>query len=104
MTMYRRIITPSLLAALQDSPVVLVCGARQVGKTTLVQQISARSHAARYVSFDDGAFLSAASADPVGFLSGMTGPIIIDEFSAPRSSSQRSKWPSSVIASPAASF
>lgn len=64
--------------ALADSPVVLVNGARQTGKTTLVQSL-VRDHPAAYYTLDDTNVLSAARSDPQGFLSGLSGPVIIDE-------------------------
>ncbi len=77
--MIERFLTVSLLDALADSPVVLLTGARQSGKTTLVQEIAAQRHQAQYISLDDATFLSAAMSDPAGFLSGLGGPAIIDE-------------------------
>lgn len=77
--MYRRLITDSLLEALSDSPVVLILGARQTGKTTLVQAIAEGPHPAAYVTLDDAGFLSAARSDPVDFLAGFEGPVVIDE-------------------------
>jgi predicted AAA+ superfamily ATPase len=77
--MIKRHITSSLLAALSDSPVVLLHGARQTGKSTLVQHIAATDHPARYLTFDDATVLSAATADPAGFLAGTEGPVALDE-------------------------
>jgi predicted AAA+ superfamily ATPase len=65
--------------ALSDSPVVLLNGARQSGKTTLVQALSQAGHPAPYITLDDAGFLSAARSDAAGFLSGLTGPVVIDE-------------------------
>ena len=77
--MYRRFITRGLLESLKDTPVVLVSGARQTGKTTLVQDVARSAHPARYISLDDAGYLSAASSDPAGFLAGIDGPVVIDE-------------------------
>src|SRR5690348_3461298 len=77
--MYRRFLTRRILEALADTPVVLVNGARQTGKSTLVQSLAAESHPARYVTLDDAGFVSAARSDPAGFLAGFDGPVIIDE-------------------------
>jgi predicted AAA+ superfamily ATPase len=74
--MYRRIITPALQAALGDSPVVLLNGARQTGKTTLVQSLE---DARTYLTFDEIGVLSAAKDDPSGFLDGLSGPVTLDE-------------------------
>ena len=77
--MYNRNITNKVLAALQDTPVVFVNGARQTGKSTLVQKLITRKHPAQYLTFDDSNVLSAASSDPAGFIAGLEGSLIIDE-------------------------
>ena len=77
--MLQRNITPHILEALADTPVVMLTGARQTGKSTLVRWLAAREHPARYLNFDDTAVLSAARHDPAGFLSGLEGPVILDE-------------------------
>lgn len=73
-----RNLTPALEAALQDNPIVLVHGARQTGKTTLAR-LEATRRKARYLTLDDAGVLSAASSDPVGFVSGFDGPVVLDE-------------------------
>jgi predicted AAA+ superfamily ATPase len=78
-TMYPRYLTQNILDALGDTPVVLLNGARQTGKSTLVQWICKYRHPARYVTLDDASVLSAAKADPAGFLAGFSGPLVIDE-------------------------
>lgn len=65
--------------ALADRPVVLLHGARQVGKTTLVRALAAGKPPARYVTFDDLTSLAAVRSDPIGFLAGITGPVVLDE-------------------------
>ncbi len=75
--MHARAIQPAVEAALADTPVVLLHGARQVGKTTLARAIEP-SHR-RYLTLDDGATLAAASADPDAFIAGLRGPVVIDE-------------------------
>jgi predicted AAA+ superfamily ATPase len=77
--LYPRFITPHVLEALSDSPVVFITGARQTGKTTLVQQIARDEHPAIYRSLDDLTIRSAAQSDPHGFLKNIEGPSIIDE-------------------------
>lgn len=64
--------------ALKDTPVVLLHGARQTGKTTLVKAI-ARQRGARYVTLDDHATLEAALNDPPGFIQGLGKLVVIDE-------------------------
>lgn len=77
--MIHRHITDALRAALADSRVVLLNGARQTGKTTLVQWLSSKEHPARYLTLDDAATLSAARADPTAFIGGLDGPVVLDE-------------------------
>lgn len=71
--------TARLRAALADRPVVLLHGARQTGKTTLVRALAEADYPARYVTFDDLTVLSAARSDPAGFVAGITGPAVLDE-------------------------
>ncbi|MHB2150971.1 ATP-binding protein [Calditrichota bacterium LG25] len=74
---FRRI-TPKILQALKFSPVVLLNGARQTGKTTLVKAI-AKEKSFRYVTLDDLTTLHAAKSDPQGFIAAFDKPLIIDE-------------------------
>lgn len=57
---------------------MLVHGARQTGKTTLAR-LEATRRKARYLTLDDASVLSAAASDPAGFLSGLDGPVVLDE-------------------------
>jgi hypothetical protein len=68
-----------LRAALGDTPVVLIHGARQTGKTTLARWAAEGVHPARFLSFDDATVLSAALSDPSGFISSLSGPVVLDE-------------------------
>ena len=77
--MYRRNILQNILDALSDTPVVFLRGARQTGKSTLVQEIANGPYPARYVTLDNAGVLSAASADPTAFIAGMEKPVVIDE-------------------------
>ena len=61
-----------------DTPVVLLNGARQTGKTTLAQALAAGS-GAQYFTFDDLATLALAAGDPSGFIRNLTGPVVLDE-------------------------
>jgi chloramphenicol 3-O-phosphotransferase len=54
--------------ALADTRVVVVNGARQVGKSTLAELIVARSAGARELYLDDQAVRAAAQADPSAFV------------------------------------
>lgn len=67
-----------LADALADTPVVLLNGARQTGKSTLAQAIAGQ-HQGRYLTLDDPTVLAAATTDPVGFLADTEGLIVIDE-------------------------
>lgn len=75
--LYKRNIQSILRKALGRSPVVLLTGARQTGKSTLIKEVCGAEYA--YVSFDDLRFLSQAKQDPIGFLAGLPKPVILDE-------------------------
>lgn len=77
--MINRRILPQVLAALGDTPVVLLHGARQTGKTTLARRIAEHEHPARYLTLDDVGVLAAATTDPQGFVAGLSGPTVLDE-------------------------
>lgn len=77
--MIQRKITKKLLAALSDSPVVLLHGARQTGKSTLIKSLVGEEYPAEYLTFDDPGFLSAAQNNPIEFLSAYEGSIALDE-------------------------
>jgi predicted AAA+ superfamily ATPase len=74
-----RAITPRLLAALADTPVVTLVGGRQTGKSTLVSGLAERGHEAEYVTLDDPTELAGARNDPVAFVDRFSGPVILDE-------------------------
>ena len=61
-----------------DTPVVLLNGARQTGKTTLARQM-AGAPGAQYLTLDDAATLALAAGDPSGFIRNLTGPVVLDE-------------------------
>ena len=67
--------------ALEDTRVVLVCGPRQSGKTTLAQQIA--RDAIPFITLDDATILKAASTDPVGFVRGIDRAVIDEVQRAP---------------------
>jgi len=77
--MYYRSITSNLLAALTDTPVVLLTGARQTGKSTLARWLATHQYPAQYLTLDDAAVLAAARHDPAGFIAGMQGNVVLDE-------------------------
>jgi uncharacterized protein len=76
--MYPRNLAPIVREALADRPVVLLNGARQVGKSTLVQSL-ADGEGTQYFTLDDATVLAAVTRDPAGFVSGLAGPVILDE-------------------------
>lgn len=55
--------------SLEDTPVVLVSGPRQCGKTTLVRSLT--SDRRTYITLDEASSLAAARADPVGMIRGL---------------------------------
>ncbi len=78
--MIQREITSFVIEALQDTPIVFLQGARQVGKSTLAQTIAAHEHPADYLTFDDATTFTLAQRDPAGFLTRLRGNnVILDE-------------------------
>jgi len=77
--MIRRHLTEQLLQALEDSPGVLINGARQTGKSTLAQLPELETQGRQYLTFDDPGVLVAAKQDPNGFIAGLTTPVTLDE-------------------------
>jgi uncharacterized protein len=77
--MVPRNLASRIVDALHDTPVVYLQGARQTGKSTLVQAI-AREHGFKdYLTLDATTVFAAAETDPEGFIAGLEGPIVIDE-------------------------
>ncbi|MFD4407298.1 ATP-binding protein [Nocardia sp. NPDC058499] len=75
----RRNAAPLAQETLADTPITVISGARQVGKTTLMQQL-VRDRDARVVSLDDTIDREAAEADPDGFAAQYPGGLLaIDE-------------------------
>ena len=60
-------------------PVVRVCGARQVGKTTLLKRIAETDKSINYVTLDYPKLRQLAKEDPELFLQQYSAPLIIDE-------------------------
>lgn len=77
--MIRRNITSGIIDACKDTPVIFLRGARQVGKTTLARDILKDKFKADYFTLDNAGTLAAAYEDPIGFISAIEGPVIIDE-------------------------
>lgn len=76
--MYRRNIIQRVTAALADTRVVLLNGARQVGKSTLAQQL-AQQRGGQYLTLDDPVVAELARTDPSALLGGTAGLTVIDE-------------------------
>jgi uncharacterized protein len=77
--MIRRYLQDPILESLKHFPVVLLTGARQVGKSTLAQALIKASWDATYLTLDDRTILDAALRDPDGFVNGLPMPVVIDE-------------------------
>ncbi len=77
-TLYPRFVQRRLEEALEDTPVVLIHGPRQCGKTTLAQMVGNAAGYA-YVTFDEDVQLAAAQADPVGFVADLPDKTTLDE-------------------------
>lgn len=74
--LYPRLIEARVAEAMADTPVVLIAGPRQAGKTTLVRQML--NPGQRYLTLDDELTQLAAREDPVGMIRGLDR-IVIDE-------------------------
>ncbi|MFN6134411.1 MAG: AAA family ATPase, partial [Synechococcaceae cyanobacterium] len=63
-----------LQESLADTPVVLLNGPRQSGKTTLVRQFASEQRP--YLTLDDATTATAARQDPQGFIRRLDGAVI----------------------------
>lgn len=72
-----RTLSAHVQAASALFPVLLVVGARQVGKTTLLRALSEAGR--QYVTLDDPLALSLAREEPALFLQRFAPPVLIDE-------------------------
>lgn len=79
MAYYHRTIWDQIKKDLELMPAVFLNGPRQVGKSTMMQQIAQKYMDASYVTFDNLSTLASAARDPEGFLRSFTKPVIIDE-------------------------
>jgi hypothetical protein len=77
--MLERHLMPELQESLRDTPVTMLVGPRQSGKSTLAQALVAQLQDARYVTLDRGLTLAAARDDPAGFVAGEAQTLVIDE-------------------------
>ncbi len=76
--MLKRLAEAEVLAALSDTPVVLIHGPRQAGKSTLAKHVG-KGTGARYVTLDDPIPRGLATQDPEGFIKTYEPPVVIDE-------------------------
>lgn len=75
-----RQLAPRLTRLLELAPAVLLTGARQAGKSTLVQGLlQSGTFPGRYVNLDHLTTLAAAKGDPAGFLAELGDRVAIDE-------------------------
>lgn len=72
-----RTLEAPILDAARHFPVVLVTGARQVGKTTILRHLSEGRRT--YVTLDDPLILELARTDPALFMQRFPPPLLIDE-------------------------
>ena len=77
--LFPRFLGAPLRDALTDTRVVVVLGARQVGKSTLVQGVADEEGHFSILTLDDQATREAALNDPTGFVAELTIPAVIDE-------------------------
>jgi len=76
--LYPRFLIPRVNEALADTPVVLIHGPRQSGKTTLARQVGDAAGFA-YLSFDDDVQRASAQVDPVGYIADLPERVVLDE-------------------------
>jgi uncharacterized protein len=74
---FPRTLETVIASASRSFPVVLVTGARQVGKTTMLQHAATPTR--RYVTLDDPLLRALARQDPALFLQRYQPPVLIDE-------------------------
>jgi len=77
--MFPRALMPLVAEALLDTPVVLLLGARQVGKSPLARALLDGFPHGRYLSLDDPAVRRAAEADPTSLVAHARGLTVLDE-------------------------
>ncbi len=77
-TFHPRFVRAHLLEALTDSPVVLIHGPRQCGKTTLACAVGDEM-GYTYLSFDNDVLRASAQTDPVGFVADLPDKVVLDE-------------------------
>ena len=81
--LYPRLIESRVAEALADTPVVLIAGPRQAGKTTLARSFAGKQ-GMHYLTLDDELTLLAAKEDPVGMIRSLDRTVIDEIQRAPR--------------------
>lgn len=74
----QRHLESQIMEASKFYPVVMVCGQRQVGKSTMLNHM--KENERRYVTLDDGNARRLAEKDPALFFETYGYPLLIDEF------------------------
>src|SRR5215218_11119085 len=79
--MIKRALEAQVRASQRDTPVTMVVGPRQSGKSTLVTSFvdGDRHGGGLYVNFDDPTLVASVRADPVGFVRDLSGTVVLDE-------------------------
>ena len=80
--LYPRLIEARIAEALTDTPVILVAGPRQAGKTTLVRHMA--TPGMRYLTLDDPLTLLSARDDPAGMIRSLDRAVIDEVQRAPQ--------------------
>ena len=80
-TLIPRLSAHRVTVALKDTPVVMVTGPRQSGKTTLVRAFAGRDRP--YFTLDDDTVLAGVRGDPAGFLRSLDRAVIDEAQRAP---------------------
>ena len=76
--LYQRYIIQKIEVAMLDTPVILLMGPRQTGKTTLAKSLLDETW--QYISLDSSTQYDAAKNDPDGFIRNLSARhIVIDE-------------------------
>lgn len=79
--LFPRLSHQRVVAALKDTPVVMLTGPRQAGKTTLARAFVGANRP--YLTLDDDTVLAGAAADPAGFIRNLDGAVIDEVQRAP---------------------
>jgi predicted AAA+ superfamily ATPase len=77
--LFPRNLKTKILTAANDTPVIMVNGARQTGKSTLMQGLFPANEQPAYVTFDDMNALGLARSAPQIFVESLPERVILDE-------------------------